>query len=233
LNTHEVVDLGAYEGTIFNLRFRSVQPGWDWWWTIDNVSIIGGIIPVEFTAFTANTSNGNVVLNWSTATETNNRGFEVQKNSGSGFNTIGYVQGNGTSTQVHNYSFIDKAVTEGNYSYRLRQVDFDGASEFSNVVEVQVVSPKVYALAQNYPNPFNPSTQINFSLAIDSKVSLKVFNILGQEVTTLFTGDMTAGSHFVTFNASNLTSGVYMYKLEAKGLDGSSFSSVKKMVLTK
>jgi hypothetical protein len=191
------------------------------------------IIPVEFSAFTANVSNGNVVLNWSTATEVNNRGFEVQRNSGSGFNTIGFVQGSGTTSQVQNYSFIDKAVAEGSYSYRLRQVDFDGTSAYSNIVEVQVVAPKVYALEQNYPNPFNPTTQINFSLAADSKVSLKVFNILGQEVVTLFAGDMTAGSHFVTFNASKLSSGVYIYKLEANGVNGNKFSAVKKMVLTK
>jgi hypothetical protein len=128
---------------------------------------------------------------------------------------------------------MDKSVPEGNYSYRLKQVDFDGMATYSNVVEVYVEVPKVFSLEQNYPNPFNPATQVKFSLAVDSKVSLKIFNILGQEVITLLSGNMTAGFHKVTFNASNLPSGVYIYKLEANGVNGNNFTSAKKMVLTK
>jgi hypothetical protein len=194
---------------------------------------INNIIPVEFTSFQANTKDGTVVLNWTTATETNNSGFEVQRSNGQEYMTLGFVNGNGTSTQPHSYSYVDNTVTPGTYSYRLRQVDFDGSSAYSNVVEVIVEMPSIYSLAQNYPNPFNPSTQINFSLAADSKVTLKIFDILGQEVTTLINGNLLAGSHFAVFNASSLTSGVYLYKLEAKGADGSSFTSVKKMILTK
>ena len=189
--------------------------------------------PVELTSFRADVNNGTVVLNWQTATETNNQGFEVQRNSGNGYQVLGFVQGNGTSTKTHSYSYMDKSIASGNYTYRLRQVDFDGKSNYSNEVEVNVNLPKVYSLAQNYPNPFNPSTKIDFNLAVDSKVTLKVFDILGQEVTTLLNGSITAGSHNVTFDASHLTSGVYLYKIEAKGIDGSSFTSIKKMILTK
>ncbi len=191
------------------------------------------IVPVEFTTFTANADNGNVVLNWSTSTETNNRGFEVQRSNGEQFSTIGFVNGNGTSTQSHEYSFVDNSVATGQYSYRLKQVDFDGSLAYSKVVEVSVTAPKVYSLEQNYPNPFNPTTQINFSLAADSKVTLKIFDILGQEVATLLNGNMLAGPHFVNFNASNLTSGVYLYRIDATGADGSNFTAVKKMLLTK
>ncbi len=191
------------------------------------------IIPVELTSFNANVNAGNVVLNWTTATETNNKGFEVQRNSGDGFETLSFVNGNGTSTQSHTYTYADNNVREGQYTYRLKQVDFDGTSEYSNSVEVSVVQPKVYSLTQNYPNPFNPTTQINFSLAVDSKVTLKVFDILGQEVATLLNGTITSGAHNVTFDASKLNSGVYLYKIEANGVDGSSFTSVKKMILTK
>ena len=191
------------------------------------------IIPVELTSFNANVNAGNVVLNWTTATETNNKGFEVQRNSGNGFETLSFVNGNGTSTQPHTYTYADNNVREGQYTYRLKQVDFDGTSEYSNSVEVSVVQPKVYSLTQNYPNPFNPTTQINFSLAVDSKVTLKVFDILGQEVATLLNGTITSGAHNVTFDASKLNSGVYLYKIEANGVDGSSFTSVKKMILTK
>ena len=191
------------------------------------------IIPVELTSFTANISGGIVVLNWTTATETNNQGFEVQRSNGGEYQTLGFVQGNGTSTQPHSYTFSDQNTANGTYSYRLKQVDFDGSFAYSKVVDVSVSAPMVYSLAQNYPNPFNPTTQINFSLAVDSKVTLKVFDILGQEVATLLNNTFTAGAHNVTFDASKLNSGVYLYKIEANGVDGSSFTSVKKMILTK
>ncbi len=191
------------------------------------------VIPVEFTTFSAKANDGSVVLNWATATETNNKGFEIQRSNGSEFATIGFVNGNGTSTQSHEYSFVDKTVVPGQYSYRLKQVDFDGSFAYSNVVEVSVVTPRVYSLAQNYPNPFNPTTQINFSLASDSKVSLKIFDVLGQEVATLLNGNLLAGPHSVNFDASRLTSGVYLYRIDATGVDGTNFTSVKKMILTK
>jgi hypothetical protein len=234
-NTHEYYDISTMVGLhSFMLRLVSVQPGWDWWWAIDNLEVTGwDIVPVELSSFTASTSNGNVVLNWTTATETNNKGFEVQRSNGGEYQTIAFVQGNGTSTQQHSYTYSDQKVENGNYSYRLRQVDFNGTSEYSQVVEVTVNSPVEFNLAQNYPNPFNPSTKINYSLKVDSKVTLKVFDILGQEVVTLLNENIAAGAHNVTFDASKLNSGVYLYKIEANGVDGSSFTSVKKMILTK
>jgi len=146
---------------------------------------------------------------------------------------LAFIQGNGTSTQSHSYSYTDNTVRDGKYSYRLKQVDFDGTASYSNTVEVDISMPKVYSLSQNYPNPFNPATQINFSLAADSKVTLKVFDILGQEVATLLNGSLMAGAHNVNFDASRLTSGVYLYRIDASGADGSKFTSVKKMILTK
>ena len=190
-------------------------------------------VPVELTSFTANANDGNVVLNWQTATETNNKGFEVQRNSGDGYEGISFVQGNGTSTKMHSYSYVDKSVASGKYAYRLKQMDFDGKSVFSNELSVNVDIPKVFSLEQNYPNPFNPSTQINFNLPVDSKVSLRVFNILGQKVSTLLNGDFTSGEHNIAFDASHLSSGIYLYKLEAIGINGSSFTSIKKMILTR
>ena len=97
----------------------------------------------------------------------------------------------------------------------------------------EIIAPDVYALAQNYPNPFNPSTHINFSLGADSKVTLTVFDILGQKVATLINGSLAAGSHEINFNASNLNSGIYFYRIDAAGVEGTNFSSVKKMTLTK
>ncbi|MBK7630137.1 MAG: T9SS type A sorting domain-containing protein [Ignavibacteriales bacterium] len=191
------------------------------------------VTPVELTSFAATTDNKNVNLNWSTATELNNSGFQVERSSGSEYQVVGFVAGHGTTTEVQNYSYSDKNVDAGTYTYRLKQVDFDGTFEYSNAIEVEVLGVKEFALGQNYPNPFNPSTKINFSLAVDSKVSLKIFDVLGQEVATLINGQLAAGSQEVSFNASSLNSGVYFYRIDASGIDGQKFSSVKKMILTK
>jgi hypothetical protein len=195
--------------------------------------LMGSVVPVELTSFVANVSDRNVTLNWSTATETNNQGFDIERNSGNGFEKIGFVAGFGTSTEVHNYSYLDGSLQGGTYSYRLKQIDYDGTFEYSDVVEVDVTIPDVFALEQNYPNPFNPSTKIKFSLAADSKVSLTVFDILGREVANLISGDLSAGFHEMDFNASNINSGVYFYRIDATGIDGTNFTSVKKMILTK
>lgn len=185
-------------------------------------------IPVELTSFTASASGNHVILNWSTATETNNQGFDVQrKASGSEFQSVGFVSGSGTTTEIRKYSFDDE-VSNGNYVYRLKQLDFDGTFEYSNEIEVDVNIPAVYALEQNYPNPFNPSTTINFSLANEGFVKLAVYNTLGQEVMTLVNEVKESGVHSVTFDASVLTSGAYFYKLET-----AQFSQTKKMLLTK
>ena len=189
-------------------------------------------IPVELTSFTAQANDGAVYLNWTTATEQNNQGFEVQRSTNNQFTTIGFVSGSGTTTEIHNYSFTDTDVQTGTYYYRLKQVDYNGVYDYSDVIQVEV-APVNFALEQNYPNPFNPSTKIIFSLAVDSRVSLKVFDVLGQEVTKLITTNMTAGVHEVIFDASSLNSGVYFYQLEATASDGTNFTSVKKMILTK
>lgn len=192
------------------------------------------VVPVELTSFVASTSNGQVQLNWTTATELNNKGFEVQRSSSDNeFLTVGFVNGNGTTAQTNSYSFTDKNIVPGVYSYRLKQVDFDGGYEYSYIVKVEIVAPCVFSLEQNYPNPFNPSTKINFSVAVDSKVDVTVFNVLGQQVSALFAGNVAPGLQTINFDASNLNSGMYLYRMEAKGIDGTNFSSVQKMILIK
>jgi len=187
------------------------------------------VVPVELTSFTALVSGKNVNLTWTTATEINNAGFEVErKSTSSNWQKIGFVNGNGTTTEKQTYSFTDKSVTEGNYSYRLKQVDFNGVFEYSNFIEVNVLNPDKFELNQNYPNPFNPNTSIKFSLPSAGNVKLSVYNLLGQEVQTLINGFKEAGIHTVNFEAKNINSGIYLYKLEANGL-----TSVKKMTLLK
>lgn len=190
-----------------------------------------GSIPVELTYFTATVSNKSVTLNWTTATETNNSGFDIErKSSSTGWQRITFVQGNGTTTQSNAYSFSDRNLTEGKYSYRLKQIDLNGTYEYSKVVDVNIVSSVVnqYELLQNYPNPFNPATTIKFNLADAGNVKLSVYNLLGQEVKIIANGFFEAGPHTIEFNASNLTSGIYLYKIEANG-----FVQTKKMTLLK
>lgn len=187
------------------------------------------VVPVELTSFVASVNGKNVDLSWVTATETNNSGFEVErKSANSNWQKVGFVNGNGTTTEKQSYFYSDKNLSEGKYSYRLKQVDFNGTFEYSKVVEVEVVAPNKFELAQNYPNPFNPSTSIKFNLPQAGNVKLSVYNLLGQEVQTLVNGYKEAGAHVVNFEAKNLNSGLYLYKLEANGL-----TSVKKMTFMK
>ncbi len=196
------------------------------------------LIPVELTSFTAQAVNGSVNLNWQTATEINNKGFEIQRSEirdhKSEWQSIGFIQGNGTATKPHSYSYADNNVKTGTYSYRLKQIDFNGSFEYSKEVNVIVKNvPAEFTLSQNYPNPFNPSTRISFALPVDAGVKITIYNSLGQEVTRIVNNDFTAGNHDVNFNAANLSSGLYFYVLQANGVDGSSFTSTKKMMLLK
>lgn len=191
-------------------------------------------VPVELTSFNAYDVRGQVNIEWSTATETNNRGFEIQKSSDDqNFITVGFVKGQGTTTQAHSYSFVDKNANNGTFSYRLKQLDFNGVTVYSDVVTLNVDAPASYQLSQNFPNPFNPSTQISFALPVDAGVKISVFNALGQEMQKLTDNTFTAGTHTINFNASKLSSGLYFYTLEAKGIDGSSYLMSKKMMLMK
>lgn len=187
-------------------------------------------LPVELTSFAANVNaNGHVVLNWSTATEINNQMFEIQRsNSNTDFVTIGYVNGAGTTTEEQNYSYTDRTVATGNYSYRLKQIDFDGSYHYSSIVEVDVQGPLTFALLQNYPNPFNPTTNIKYSVPTASNVKLAVYNTIGEEVAVLVNGFVQEGFYEVTFNASSLPSGVYFYKLQSGNT-----VEMKKMMLLK
>ncbi len=191
-------------------------------------------IPVELTSFFANVSGRNIELSWSTATETNNQGFEIERNKDNeSFEKISFVPGFGTTTEPKSYSYTDQLVTNGTYYYRLKQIDFDGSINYSDVVEAEVALPGVFTLEQNYPNPFNPSTSIQFSLPVNAHVTIGIYNLVGEKVAEAVNSDFTAGFSKVTFNARQLSSGVYFYRIDANGINGKNFSSIKKMVLLK
>ncbi|MFN3694122.1 MAG: T9SS type A sorting domain-containing protein [Ignavibacterium sp.] len=206
-----------FNGNSFNIDY----------WYIDDIELTY-VIPVELTSFTAKAVNDNVELVWNTATESNNQGFEIQRSKGGEFEVVGYVPGFGTTTEHKSYTFTDKNVKVGKYTYRLKQIDYDGQYVFSNTVEVEVNPPLTFALEQNYPNPFNPSTLIKYSIAKDAMVNISVYNAIGEKVATLVNGLQQAGRYEVNFNAGILTSGIYFYSIEA-----GDFKSVKKMMLMK
>ncbi|MEJ2194912.1 MAG: T9SS type A sorting domain-containing protein, partial [Ignavibacteriaceae bacterium] len=146
------------------------------------------------------------------------------------WNKIGFVDGNGTTTELRSYSFSDdiSSIEAISLSYRIKQIDFNGEYEYSDVVQVDNLAPSEYVLEQNYPNPFNPSTTIKFGLPEKSDVVITVYNSLGAEVATLVNEIREAGNYEIKFNADNFSSGIYYYKI-ASG----SFVETKKMILLK
>jgi sugar lactone lactonase YvrE len=186
-------------------------------------------LPVELLSFTANVQDKQVTLNWKTASELNNNGFEVQKSvENSGFVTIGFIKGAGTTSLQQEYSFTDKNLSGGKCFYRLKQIDFDGTYEYSAEIEVNVVNPDEYLLLNNYPNPFNPSTKIGYYLKEKTDVKVIIMNSLGEEIAVLVNGIQEEGFHELEFNALNLSSGIYFYTLKT-----AQFNETKKMILMK
>jgi photosystem II stability/assembly factor-like uncharacterized protein len=196
-----------------------------------------GLAPVELTSFIANVNESDVKLLWQTSTEVNNYGFEIQRSTSSEnseWTTIGFVEGCGNSNSPKKYSFEDKNLPCGAYTYRLKQIDLDGTFEYSESIEVEINVAYDFKLMQNYPNPFNPTTTISYSLPAPSgtktykNVTLRIFNSLGERVATLVNKEQSAGGYTVRFDAKDLPSGIYFYELRADG-----FRDVKKMLLMK
>ena len=187
------------------------------------------IVPVELISFTATSNGKEVILNWSTATELNNQLFEVQRSfEDSDFATVGFVNGKGTTTEKQDYVYSDKILTNGNYNYRLKQIDYLGRYEYSPTIEIDLRVFNSYLLEQNYPNPFNPTTTIGFGVQEKSNVKITIINGIGEEVAVVLNQEIEAGYHTVEFNAVNFPSGVYFYQLKT-----GSFIETKKMLLLK
>ncbi|MFZ4590367.1 MAG: T9SS type A sorting domain-containing protein [Ignavibacteria bacterium] len=191
-------------------------------------------LPVRLSSFTSSPRGRNVLLDWVTTSEINNAGFNVERILRSelkiqNWEKIGFVNGKGTVNTPTNYSFEDKNLQTGKYMYRLKQIDNNGNFEyFALNGEVEVGVPKKFSLSQNYPNPFNPTTKIDFDLPVDSKVNIVLYDMNGREVRTLVNGARTAGYHTVQFNGSDLSSGIYFYRISAD-----KFVMAKKMMLIK
>jgi len=199
-------------------------------------------VPVELASFTAETNDGAIRLNWTTATEMNNYGFEVERQKAkgkSGWAKIGFVEGHGNSNSPKEYSFTDENPPSGNIQYRLKQIDIDGDFKYSEIVEVEVGAPLKFELFQNYPNPFNPTTTITYVIARSPEISgtrqspelsvqLIVYDALGREVATLVNKKQAPGKYSVQFDASRLNSGVYFYRISS-----GNFVQTRKMIFLK
>lgn len=227
-------------GTFDDLLSVNIKPNTSGW-TVGNNGIIlkyhhdpiDPPLPVELFNFEAVNLNNEVRLNWTTATEVNNKGFEIEKKESdetgrSQWTRIGFIQGKGTVSVTQYYFFADKNIVPGNYLYRLKQIDYDGSFEYSDPVAVNISAGFSFNLKQNYPNPFNPSTVINYSISENAHVVMKVYDALGSEAATLVNEEKPAGEYNVNFNAANLSSGIYFYVLKA-----GSFTGTKKMLLLK
>jgi len=207
-------------------QYQPATGSFNWRTRIANIDYT---IPVELVSFNADVIKDAVELSWVTATETNNQGFEIQRmSSNSEFNQVGYVAGFGTTTEPQSYSYIDSKLETGSYTYRLKQIDYDGSYEYSNEINVDVELPLEYTLGQNYPNPFNPGTKISYSIPEDGFVKLAVYNLLGEEVALIVNSFQKADRYEVNFDGSGLSSGIYVYKIES-----ANYSASRKLVLMK
>jgi hypothetical protein len=190
-------------------------------------------IPVELVSFTAECNGDGVLLKWETATELNNKGFEIQRSvQNEGFYTVGFVNGHGTAAGHQYYSYTDRNLDNGTYSYRLKQVDYDGSYKYSDAAEVEIKALSSYMLEQNWPNPFNPTTIIRYGIKEKSNVKITVLNAIGEEAAVLLNEEKEPGVYQIEFNAASvaggLPSGVYFYRILA-----GSFTDTKKMLLLK
>ena len=198
-------------------------------------------MPVELTDFDSDIDGNKVKLYWETATEVNNYGFEVERAQYKSYTStlsipdlpknwekIGFVEGHGNSNSTKSYSFTDQPTGGKDFLYRLKQIDFDGAFEYSKIITVSLENVNEFQLEQNYPNPFNPTTRISYKLASRTSVRLKVYDLLAQVVAELVDDTQEAGRYEVTFDGSKLPSGTYFYKLEA-----GQYVEVRKLLLVK
>ena len=203
-------------------------------WNTVEASLTVNLLPVELSEFNCRIIDKSVTLNWITATEINNYGFEIERKSISpdtkenNWTKLGFVNGHGNSNSPKSYSFIDKNIYGGTkFKYRLKQIDNDGKYELSKEVEIELI-PEAYFLFQNYPNPFNPTTNFKFQIVSYGLVLLKVYDVLGNEIATVINKEFDPGLYNYQWDAGYLSSGVYFYRLQA-----GEFISKKKLLLIK
>ena len=195
-------------------------------------------IPVEMISFSVNVSGNKILINWVTATEQNNKGYDIERNFGDNWASIGFVKGHGTTTEKNTYSFTDDFTNDnyrGTIQYRLKQIDYDGTFHYSGTVMVNLdIKTRGYYLDQNFPNPFNPTTKIRFNVPEQSRVKVEIINVLGKVVEELYGGEMPQGTYEKVWDASRFASGVYYVRMKAESeVSGNTYFRVLKMLYLK
>jgi len=220
----------ATNSNLFGVHFTNELTGW----VVGENGIIlkttNGGVPVELTSFFAESIDGKINLKWTSATEVNNLGFEIERcTENRNWRTIGFVEGKGTTTEIQDYIFIDDlfGVSSDILNYRLKQIDYDGQYNYSFEIELSI-PPASFNLEQNYPNPFNPITTIRYSIPESQLVFLRIYNSLGELVHELVNEEKEAGNYEIEFNGANIPSGVYFYTLSSGG-----YYQTKKLILLK
>jgi hypothetical protein len=228
----DYTNIAAFDKKVYPIWMRLDGSALSVWTALINDS--SAVVPVELLNFTAELLSGDVKLVWQTASELNNHGFEIQRNlrnkagENTDWSTIGFVEGNGTTTGVTDYNFIDNPLESGTYSYRLKQLDFDGSYRYLSETDIQFILLDDFRLEQNYPNPFNPATTIEFRLPVRTFVQIKLFDMLGKEIALLVNEEKQAGIHEVEFKGTEFSSGMYVYKMIA-----GKYEQSRKMLLIK
>jgi hypothetical protein len=231
----DYTNISAFNKKVYPIWMRLDGSTLSVWTAIINDSTV--VIPVELNSFTSYVVDGKVHLNWQTSSELNNRGFEIQRKQvfssqstviNKDWVTIEFVSGKGTTTETSDYNFIDEPLESGLYTYRLKQIDYNGDFKYSDEVDDNFIFATDFRLSQNYPNPFNPATTIEYQLPKSSFVTIKVYDALGKEVLTLVNEEKPAGVHEVNFEPKDLTSGLYLYKISTNG-----FEHTRKMLFLK
>ena len=237
-------------------QFESAESGWyydsqkKYVWIKYNttgsaaiVKITDMILPVELDHFAVNSHGNSITLFWSTASETNNYGFTIERKKAKdiddeGWIKIGFVKGSGTTAQSHNYHLVDTSVPSGKYIYRLKQIDFDGTVHLSVEIEAEIIIPNEYILEQNHPNPFNSSTVIRYRIPRESWVNISIYNLLSQKIKTLVDEQKGAGDYSIHWDgfdssANEAPNGVYFYRLEAIDNNQNPYGATEKMLIVK
>jgi len=204
-------------------------------------TICSGALPVTLISFEHIVNRNDVKLIWVTDNEINNAGFDIERRThlnqpeggSSEWEKIAFIQGNGNTTWHSIYTYADLKLQSGTYQYRIKQIDYNGNYEYFDLAgSVLIDNPRVFSVGQNYPNPSNPKSKIEFELPVSGLVSIKLYNMLGEEVSIIINEMKEAGYYSAEFDGSNLASGVYVYRIVAEG-NGQRFSGTKKMILVK
>lgn len=225
----DYTNIAAFNKKVYPIWMRMDGTALSVWTAIIHDSLV--YVPVELETFSAKLENDKILLSWQTASELNNAGFEIERKfNSSDFVSIGFIKGKGTTPEKQFYSYTDTPTENGTYTYRLKQIDYDGTFHYSDEIEIAYFSKIELLLEQNYPNPTNSNTVILWATPVNSHISLKLYDVLGREVLTLVNEFRKAGlyENQIDFNLLNLPSGIYLYELKA-----ASSSISKKLILKK